>query len=292
MPLQYMTIKPPLGGVVESTGLEDQPVGTCADAFNCWPSDEQHRARLAARPGITSYATGGTTSPGTQPVRMLSEVNYATAKETTRYLVASSGGTVYTLSTAGGGWTEIAEPDVKLSSLNPIQAAPFGNKLFIADWEEVSSTNSGDSGVIGNLRSTKTGGATSPMVWTFLASGDGWTEANGSNYEYTYDLTSHSVITIPPETRGARFDGYGSLSRSGIALPADGEKAVWSAKLGPWDGDAFLLGGSGMVVLAFQPSMPWVTTLTVMSIMPTLVAGLQHSPRLCQARNTVFSRLN
>ena len=245
MPLQYMTIKPPLGGVVESTGLEDQPVGTCADALNCWPRDEEHRARLAARPGITSYATGGTTSPGTQPVRMLSEVNYATAKETTRYLVASSGGTVYTLSTAGGGWTEIAEPDVKLSSLNPIQAAPFGNKLFIADWEEVSSTNSGDSGVIGNLRSTKTGGATSPMVWTFDASGDGWTEANGSNYEYTYDLTTHGAITIPSETRGARFDGYGSLNRSGIALPADGEKAVWSAKLGPWDGDAFLIGGIG-----------------------------------------------
>ena len=208
MPLQYMTIKPPLGGVVESTGLEDQPVGTCADAFNCWPSDEQHRARLAARPGITSYATGGTTSPGTQAVRMLTEVNYATAKEVTRYLVASSGGTVYTLSTAGGGWTEIAEPSVKLSSLNPVQAAPFGNKLFIADWEAATATNSGTGGVLGEHKATGTAGVSSPSVAT-MASTDPLIPYSSGTTRLTDGAYFHLIFTTSAGT---------SATTSGISI--------------------------------------------------------------------------
>ena len=251
MPLQHMTIKPPLGGMVESTGLEEQPAGTCAYAMNCWPSDAEQRARLSARPAIKAYATGGTTLPNAEPVRMLAEVNYATAKETTRYLVASAGGRVYKLSTASGGWTEITSA-LRLSGANPLQAAPFGNKLFIADWEATSATNSGSTGVLGEHESSGTAGATMPgFVSGFGSAGDSWTEATTAG-EYGYDLSTHPVEalgTLLSGKSGVRFGGVGAyvgaLSRTGIALPPDGESATWYAKVGPWEGDARIVGGIG-----------------------------------------------
>lgn len=245
MPPQHLTIKPPLGGVVESTRLEDQPAGTCSYALNCWPSDSEQRARLSARPAIKSFATGGTASPSASPIRMLAEVNYATATETTRYLIASTGGNVYKLSTAAGGWTTI-ESDLNISGSNPIQAAPFGNKLYIADWEDLSAANSGETGVIGEHEKSGTSGLlVQGYVSDFGESGDDWTETGGTNYEYGYDLSTHAAIVIPPSTTGARFDGVGSLVRSGLALPTDGHTATWSAKLGPWDGDSSILAGIG-----------------------------------------------
>ena len=244
MPHQYLTIKPPLGGVVESTGFEAQPPDTCDYAFNCWAHDNQRRDRLSTRPGITSYATGGITAPGVEAVRMLAEVNYATAVETSRYLVASAAGKVYKLASETAGWTLITST-ANLSSANPVQAAPFGNKLFIADWEAITSDNSGTAGVIGTLRSTKTAGSTTPILWGFGASGDGWTETTTTG-EYGYDLGTHTVLgSLLSGKSGVRFAGPGALSRTGIALPADGKSATWHAKVGPWDGDARILGGIG-----------------------------------------------
>ena len=252
MPPQHMTIKPPLGGVVESTGLEDQPAGTCSYAMNCWPSDAEQRARLSSRPGITSFATGGTTSPGSLPVRMMSEVNFATATETTRYLVASSGGSLYTLSSASGGWS-LVDSTMKVSADNPLQAAPFGNRLYIADWDEPTTATSGTAGVLGGLKASGTSGVTMPgFLSTMASSGDSWVHVNGSNHEYGYDLGTHAALGTPAEPDGpltgevgVRFDGIGSVTRTGITLPEDGKSAVWYANLGPWEGDALLFAGIG-----------------------------------------------
>ena len=207
MPPQYLTIKPPLGGMVESTRLEDQPAGTCSYSLNCWPSDAEQRARLSARPAIKSFATGGTSSPSTSPIRMLGEVNYATATETTRYLIASTGGNIYKLSTPTGGWEAISS-DLSISTLNPVQAAPFGNKLFIADWDTPDSKTSGTGGVFGlkNRFSTsgeiKTGGTQFDDVgldWTTVCTPDDLLVITSGNSKGVYKIAARTAteLTLP-----------------------------------------------------------------------------------------------
>lgn len=210
MPPQHLTIKPPLGGVVESTRLEDQPPGTCSSAYNCWPSDSEQRDRLSARPAIRAFAANNPSLP----VRMLAEVNFASATETTRYLVASAGGTVYTLSdekalweTVDGGWTAV-DSIVQLSADNPIQAAAFGNKLFIADWEAVTATNSGTGGVLGEHKATGTAGVSSPSVAT-MASTDPLIPYSSGTTRLTDGAYFHLIFTTSAGT---------SATTSGISI--------------------------------------------------------------------------
>ena len=246
---QYLTISPPLGGVVESTAYQSQPPYTCYSALNCWPKDSTYRDRITTRPGLSSYATGGTATAGTSAIRLLAEVNYATVAETTRYLIASSDGVLYKLSpdsASSSGWVAISS-DLSISKSNPIQAAPFGNRLYIADWEATSVTNTGTDGVIGKLIQSGTAGEFTPILWGFSASGDGWTETTTTG-EYDYDLSTHPVEALGvllSGKRGVRFAGPGALSRTGVTLPPDGQSAVWQARLGPWNGDSRIIGGIG-----------------------------------------------
>ena len=207
MPPQHLAIKPPLGGMVESTRLEDQPAGTCSYSLNCWPSDAEQRDRLSARPAIKSFATGGTSSPSASPIRMLGEINYATASETIRYVIASTGGNIYKLSTASGGWTEIVS-SLDISASNPIQATPFGNKLFIADWDTPDSKTSGTGGVFGlKNRFSATGAITTSgtrfdddgLNWTTVCDPDDLLVITSGNSKGVYKIATLTAaeLTLP-----------------------------------------------------------------------------------------------
>ena len=105
---QHLTILPPLGGVVESTAYQSQPPYTMYDGSNCWPKDSAYRDRLSTRPAVRNYVTGGNATAGTTgAVRLLSEINYSTTTETTRYLIAGAGGSLWKLASASSGWEAI-----------------------------------------------------------------------------------------------------------------------------------------------------------------------------------------
>jgi len=203
-----LTISPPLGGVVESTAYQSQPPYTLFDGYNCWPKDSAYRDRLSTRPSVRNFATGGTTTVGSaESVRLLAEVNYATASETTRYLVAGAGGTLYKLATAAGGWTAISS-DLAISSANPVQASPFGNKLFIADWDTPDSKTSGTGGVFGLKNrfsisgEIKTSGTQFDDVgldWTTVCSPDDLLVITSGNSKGVYKIAARTAteLTLP-----------------------------------------------------------------------------------------------
>ena len=177
-------------------------------ALNSWPKDSTYRDRITTRPGISNFATGGTTTAGAGPIRLLAEVNYSTVEETARYLVASSNGALYKLSTASGGWTAISS-SLTVSSSNPIQGAPFGNKLFIADWEATTASTGGiNNGVLGKLNrhsisgEIKTSGTRFDDVgldWTTVcAAGDILVITSGnSKGSYIISAVTAAELTLP-----------------------------------------------------------------------------------------------
>lgn len=171
MKTRRMTIRNPVGGVVKRTSYQDQPDFTAYAAENVWPDNvSDGRQRLGVRPGLATAVTG--TLPG--PIRMMHEINVQTETGTESVLVCSAGGNFYRRVASTGQWGSAISTSYTLATDRLIQAAVFGQKLYIADYGIVDSgTDLECSGTTAYLPSLESGtdGATSADGLTFTSTG-------------------------------------------------------------------------------------------------------------------------
>lgn len=141
-----MVIQTPVGGISRSLSFQQQPPFTCYDALNILPVETgTGRTRLGTRPGTQHLPAAD--RPGTADVRLLHPMIIRDGSGTKRILVASSGGNIQTMNGGGSTWDAISTT-LSLDSNNPISAAPFGDKLYIADPGATIGTDGQNGAVI------------------------------------------------------------------------------------------------------------------------------------------------
>lgn len=126
-----LTVRFPVAGVNKRTAFQTQPPYTAYAASNVWPDNvSDGRERGGVRPGLSTAVTG--TLPG--PIRMLHEINVQTETGSESVLVCSAGGNFYRRNSTTGAWGSAISTSYTLATDRLIQAAVFGEKLYIADY--------------------------------------------------------------------------------------------------------------------------------------------------------------
>lgn len=174
MKIRRKRLRFPAGGLNRRTSFQDQPPYTAYAAKNVWPDNvTDGRDRGGVRAGLATAVTG--TLPG--PIRMMHEINVQTETGTESVLVCSAGGNFYRRDSATGAWGSAIATSYTLAVDRNIQAAVFGQKLYIADNGIVDSGTdlkiSSGSNTIVHLPELESGtdGALSADGLTFTSAG-------------------------------------------------------------------------------------------------------------------------
>lgn len=233
MPSKIVELQFPLKGLSKDAAFQRQAPYSSPSLNNVRPSDTYvSRARGGSRPGLAKWYAAQLGSGN--PVRLLSEVTYATtAVPPVTIGLASANGVFYKESS--GNWASIGG-SLTLASDRMLAAVPRLQKSYIAD----VSTTPVASGTDGVVTTTNTFDSATYSNWTTV------TGLNANDYVlHLFNATDRSTIGIYPITSVAA----GTLGVSGspanatglsfqiiraakIYDPATNALSIWSATAG------------------------------------------------------------